>query len=94
MSVLFRAIALLFTALLPLGAVAQGPADPVRVASGVEYAFIGRWDVDRLDTILTTDTPAFAGIDVTYTRAQNAVNLYRVTSVSYTHLTLPTILLV
>jgi len=79
MSVLFRAIALLFAALLPMGAVAQAPADPVRVASGVEYAFIGRWDVDRLDTILTTDTPAFAGIDVTYTPAQNAVNLYRVT---------------
>jgi len=52
---------------------------PVQVASGVEYQFLARWDVDRLNKILKTDTPAFAGITVTYTPARNAVRLYRIT---------------
>ena len=51
---------------------------PVRVASGVQYEFLARWDVDRLNRILTTDTPKFAGISVTYSPARNAVRLYRV----------------
>lgn len=54
-------------------------ADPVRIPSGVQYEMIGRWDADKLNHILTVDTPAFAGIPVTYTPAQNAVRLYRVT---------------
>lgn len=51
---------------------------PVAVASGVTYEFLARWDVDKLNRILTTDTPAFAGIPVSYTPARNAVKLYRV----------------
>jgi pimeloyl-ACP methyl ester carboxylesterase len=54
-------------------------ATPVKVASGVQYELIGRWDVARLNRILTTDTPKFAGITVSYTPARNAVKLYRVT---------------
>lgn len=57
---------------------AQQPA-PVQVTSGVSYQYLDRWDVDRLNKILTTDTPQFAGIKVTYTPATNAVRLYRVT---------------
>lgn len=53
-------------------------AAPIRVASGVQYELIGRWDVARLNQILTTDTPKFAGITVAYTPARNAVKLYRV----------------
>ncbi len=54
-------------------------AAPASVASGVTYALIDRWDVERLNKILTVDTPAFSGIGVTYTPARTAVNLYRVT---------------
>ena len=60
------------------GAVAQDKG-PVSVASGVQYEFIGRWDTDRLNKILTEDTPKFFGVNVTYTAARNAVKLYRVT---------------
>jgi pimeloyl-ACP methyl ester carboxylesterase len=52
---------------------------PVQVTSGVSYQYLDRWDVDRLNQILTVDTPKFAGIPVTYTPATHAVKLYRVT---------------
>jgi pimeloyl-ACP methyl ester carboxylesterase len=51
----------------------------VRVTSDVEYVLLGRWDVDRLNRILQTDMPKFAGITVKYSAARNAVKLYRVT---------------
>jgi len=51
----------------------------VQVASGVSYQLIGRWDVDKLNQILKTDTPKFFGISVNYTPARNAVRLYRIT---------------
>jgi pimeloyl-ACP methyl ester carboxylesterase len=81
MSVLVRAlmIALLFaTAYVPLPSLAQEKG-AVRVTSGVQYEFIERWDVDRLNRILEIDTPKFAGVSVTYSPARNAVRLYRVT---------------
>ncbi|PTM39466.1 prolyl oligopeptidase family serine peptidase [Bosea sp. 124] len=55
------------------------PSGPVPVASGVTYELIARWDADKLNRILSTDTPAFFGIPVSYTPARNAVKLYRVT---------------
>ena len=62
--------------LWPYQAQAQSQATPViEVASGVKYQLIGRWDVDKLNTILKKDTPAFAGISVEYTPARNAVLL-------------------
>lgn len=54
-------------------------AAPIKVASGVQYELIGRWDIARLNQILTKDTPTFAGVTVAYTPARNAVKLYRVT---------------
>lgn len=57
---------------------AQAVGVPVPVAAGVTYEFLARWDVDKLNRILTTDTPAFAGLPVTYSPARNAVKLYRV----------------
>ncbi|WP_439529072.1 alpha/beta hydrolase family protein [Pannonibacter sp.] len=73
------------------GAHADEPV--VSVSSGVSYQLIGRWDVDKLNEILTKDTPAFAGITETYTPATNAVRLYRVTypSVIPEHNSKPTI---
>lgn len=51
----------------------------INVSSGISYQLIGRWEVDKLNQILTKDTPAFAGITETYTPATNPVRLYRVT---------------
>lgn len=51
----------------------------VRVSSGVQYEFIDRWDVERLNRILEVDTPKFADLTVSYTPTRNAVRLYRVT---------------
>lgn len=53
--------------------------DPVQLSPAIKYEYLALWDVDKLNKILTTDTPAFSGIDVTYTPARNAVRLYRIT---------------
>lgn len=54
----------------------------VAVTSGVRYELIGRWDVTKLNQILTADSPKFFGVAVAYTPARNAVRLYRVTYAS------------
>ncbi|MBD0415881.1 alpha/beta hydrolase family protein [Oryzicola mucosus] len=54
-------------------------SNPVQVSSGITYEFLARWDVDRLNQILTAEMPKFSGFDVKYTPARNAVKLYRVT---------------
>lgn len=81
MTVLIRVLAVLAMCFaVPLAsAVAQTPSGPASVGTGVQYEFLARWDVERLNRILTTDTPVFAGIPVTYSPARNAVRLYRVT---------------
>ena len=53
------------------------PSSPV--ATGVSYERIDRWGVDRLNEILTHGAPAFTGLEVDYTPATHAVDLYRVT---------------
>ncbi|WP_204251127.1 alpha/beta hydrolase family protein [Elioraea rosea] len=57
---------------------AAQPAAAQKVPGHVTYRLIARWDVARLNRILTADTPAFAGIPVTYSPARTAVRLYRV----------------
>jgi pimeloyl-ACP methyl ester carboxylesterase len=61
--------------------VAAVPAlcQPVATASGVRYELIGRWEVERLNSILQAEVPKFAGIPVSLPPARNAVRLYRVT---------------
>ena len=49
-----------------------------QVPGGISYRLIGRWDTARLNRILTTDTPAFSGFQVTYTPARTGVRLYRI----------------
>jgi len=82
MSVLVRTVTIIALLLgvvsAPLPSIAQEKG-PVRVASGVQYEFLDRWDVSRLNQILEAETPKFAGIPVTYSPARNAVRLYRVT---------------
>lgn len=73
----FAVLALSFV-LINKPAVAQDKGR-IRVSSDVQYEFIGRWDADKLNTILTDDTPKFFGVAVRYTAAKNAVKLYRVT---------------
>lgn len=65
-------------ALAATGAAAQQAPATLQSAGAITARLIARWEVDRLNRILTTDTPAFAGIPVTYTPARNAVRLYRV----------------
>ncbi|BAM87301.1 hypothetical protein S58_12910 [Bradyrhizobium oligotrophicum S58] len=71
-------IALLVCTIWPAVGSAQGKG-PVRVSSDVSYEYLARWDVARLNTILTVDTPKFSGVPVTYTPARTAALLYRVT---------------
>lgn len=74
----------LVTVLALWSAVVSGAAHaqqntPVTVPSGVSYELIARWDVARLNAILTQEMPKFSGLAVAYTPATNPVNLYRVT---------------
>lgn len=50
----------------------------VSIDNGVQYELIGRYDVDRLNTILTTELANFTPSPITYPEAGNAVKLYRV----------------
>ena len=74
----FAGIALL-AAFAPLPSERSEDTTPIQVAAGVQYEFIGRYDIDRLNQILNKDTPAFTHVPVTYTPARNAVKMYRVT---------------
>lgn len=84
MTRLVRALAyfLIGWSVFSASAIAQSQPGPVRVASGVRYEFLARWDVDKLNRILKTDIPAFAGIPVEYSPARNAVKLYRISYAS------------
>lgn len=69
---------------MTLGAMALAPMARAQGAApalpaGVTATQIARWDVARLNRILTTDMPAFSGVTVDYPAARNAVRLYRVT---------------
>jgi pimeloyl-ACP methyl ester carboxylesterase len=74
-------IALALCLAWPAAGSAQDKA-AVRVTSDVSYEYLARWDVERLNKILTVDAPKFAGVTVSYTPARNAVRLYRVTYMS------------
>jgi pimeloyl-ACP methyl ester carboxylesterase len=74
--------ALMLGAALFGATIAEAAADdtvPVQVSSGVSYELLGRWEVDRLNAFLSGEMAKFSGIEVAYTPASNAVNLYRVT---------------
>lgn len=80
---LFAALALIASFAGPFSTLARAQqTTPVQVTSGVSYEYIGRWDADKLNQVLKTDTPRFFGVDVAYTPARNAVKLYRVTYAS------------
>ena len=63
-----------FIRILALAALLLGVA--IR-AFAQKYELIARWDVERLNRILQTDMPKFAGIPVSPTPARNAVRLER-----------------
>jgi len=46
--------------------------------NGATYTLLGRYDIDRLNSILTTELVAFTSFPITYPPARNAVKLYRV----------------
>ncbi|MGF3021425.1 alpha/beta hydrolase family protein [Methylobacterium aquaticum] len=62
-----------------VGLAAAEEAKPVAIPSGLRYEFLARWDVERLNRILTQDMPRFSGVSVAYSPARTAVRLYRVT---------------
>lgn len=67
------------TATLPAHAQTPAATSAVKTLAGrTQYQLIGQWDVNRLNTILSSDTPKFAGISVTYTPARTGVKLYRI----------------
>ena len=53
-------------------------ADLARPAT-IELEAIGAYDVDRLNTVLTTELAEFSDFDISFPSARNGVNLYRVT---------------
>ncbi len=75
------AAAIAASMILMLAGPVLAAAEPsaIAVPAGVSYELIGRWDTDKLNQILTVDTPKFFNIAVSYTPAKNAVRLYRVT---------------
>ncbi|MBS9478415.1 alpha/beta hydrolase family protein [Ancylobacter radicis] len=72
-------VLLAIIALAGFPARAASPEGVMQLSPTVSYELIGRWDADQLNAILTSKTPAFFGVSVTYTPARNAVRLYRVT---------------
>jgi len=52
--------------------------DYTYVSAGTGYQYIGTYDVNRLNKILTTEAASFSDFNVTYTPAVNSVKLYRV----------------
>lgn len=58
---------------------AQGQTPTLKTIVGdTQYELVSQWDVTRLNAILTTDIPKFAGISVHYTPARSGVKLYRI----------------
>jgi pimeloyl-ACP methyl ester carboxylesterase len=87
MSAIVRIFAITITALLCGIASFSQPSRAednaaIQITSGVQYEFLERWDIDRLNQILQTETPKFFGIPISYSPARNAVRLYRVTYTS------------
>lgn len=72
---------------LALSMLSAGPAmpaaaqsGPVTVATGdVSYEFLERWDVDKLNQVMSVEMPSFSAASPSFTPARNAVKLYRVT---------------
>lgn len=66
-------------ALLPTAIVAaKANEQDIHVRVGLKYELVDIWGLERLNSILKEDFPAFSGVDVEYTEARNAVRLYRV----------------
>ncbi len=57
---------------------AQSTADFINVTSGVKYQYMGSYDVNKLNSILTKDAAAFSDYKLNYGPARYAVKLYRV----------------
>ncbi len=73
----FLQILLLTYAVITLPANGQS-ARPETIASDTQYELVAQWDVARLNAILTSDIPKFAGVTVAYSPARNGVTLYRI----------------
>ncbi|MBS1516979.1 MAG: hypothetical protein JSS91_02730 [Bacteroidetes bacterium] len=61
-----------------VGLHAQIKNDFTYTSSGTGYQYIGNYDLNRLNKILTKEASDFSGFEVTYPAAINSVKLYRV----------------
>ncbi|WP_454803507.1 hypothetical protein [Mucilaginibacter phyllosphaerae] len=61
-----------------LTASAQSNPDFISISSGVKYQYMGSYDVNRLNSILTKDADAFSEYKLDYAPARYPVKLYRV----------------
>ncbi len=57
---------------------AQTNGDYIYPSSGIKYQFIGKYDIERLNKILTTELAEFSDFKTEYPQAKFSVNLYRV----------------
>lgn len=73
----FLQILLLTYAVATLPAKGQSTR-PKTIAGDTQYELVAHWEVARLNAILTSDIPKFAGITVAYTPARSGVKLYRI----------------
>jgi dienelactone hydrolase len=73
---LFAAVLLVLATSFPLLRAGETVAQPA--GNGAQYELIGRYDLDRLSKILTTELADFTSFPITYTPPRNAVKLYRV----------------
>ena len=58
---------------------ATSSANATRLSNGAQYELIGRYDVARLNQVLTNELAAFTDFPMTYPPARYPVKLYRVT---------------
>lgn len=69
---------LLFVLVCVLVAFNAAAAEYKAVSSGVRYTHLGDYNVERLNTILSTEVAAFSSFKIQYPQAANAVSLYKV----------------
>ena len=78
MKKIYLPVFLVFVLSLTVQSALQSQIEFTNVSSGVKYQYIGSYEVSRLDSILTFEASSFSHFNVTYTKAEYSVKLYRV----------------
>jgi hypothetical protein len=78
MKTLKNLFAFIFAFIISLQAYSQDNKDYISVSSDVKYQYIGTYDLERLNKILTSELKEFKEYDITYPQPKYPVKLYRV----------------